>query len=97
MHAAKSERSIEDWRADIDGIDAQLVALLNRRAECAVGIGQIKRREGLPVYAPERERQVIERVTAANRGPLPNAAVEAIYQTIIGQTRLLEERGAAQH
>src|SRR5262245_12702501 len=97
MQAARAARSIEDWRADIDRIDEELVALINKRAECAVGIGQIKRRDGLPVYVPDREREVIKRVTTANAGPLPNAAVEAIYQTIIGQIRLLEERAAAMH
>lgn len=96
MQAANRERTIDDWRAEIDRIDAELVALLNRRAECAVGIGRIKRRNGQPVYVPERERDVIQRVTSANGGPLPNAAVEAIFQTIMGQTRLLEER-VAQH
>jgi chorismate mutase-like protein len=96
MQAANRERTIDDWRAEIDRIDAELVALLNRRAECAMGIGRIKRRNSQPVYVPERERDVIRRVMAANGGPLPNAAVETIFQTIMGQTRLLEER-AAQH
>jgi chorismate mutase-like protein len=86
------EGTIEQWRAEIDRLDAQLVALLNRRAECAVGIGHIKRRAGQPVYVPDRERAVIAKVAAANQGPLPDAAVESIFQTIMGQMRLLEER-----
>ena len=70
MQAARPERTIEDWRADIDNIDAQLVALLNRRAECAVGIGQIKRRD------PE----FLEWLMRAPAGRVYRAEIEAMLR-----------------
>src|SRR5574341_2022871 len=78
MQAKEGDRTIGDWRQDIDRIDAELVALLNRRAECALAIGRIKRRERLPVRVPEREQHVLARVAALNGGPLPETAVQAI-------------------
>ena len=49
---------IEDWRAQIDEIDNELLRLLNRRARLAARIGGMKLRAGLPLYDPDREREV---------------------------------------
>ena len=53
---------IDGWRRRIDAVDEQLVRLLNSRSACAVEIGRLKRRLGLPVYSPEREAWILERV-----------------------------------
>ena len=45
------------------------MSLLNSRSACAVEIGRIKRRLGLPVYSPEREAWILERVMRENPGP----------------------------
>lgn len=92
-----TERTIDQWREEIDRIDAQLVTLLNRRAECALAIGRIKRRERQPIHAPERERAVIDRASQLNRGPLPGAAIQAVFESVISQMRLLEENASPVH
>jgi chorismate mutase/prephenate dehydratase len=74
---------IEDVRADIDRIDAELVRLLNERAARAVRIGEMKKKQGDPVCDPEREEHVLERVKQLNRGPLSESACEAIYRRIM--------------
>jgi len=94
------ERDIDDWRRRIDVIDEQLMRLLNSRSACAVEIGKIKRALGLPVYSPEREAQVLERVTRNNPGPLDHGAVRRVFERIIDEGRRLErlaveEEGAA--
>jgi hypothetical protein len=50
---------IEDYRAEIDIIDGELVRLLNMRARLAVEIGVLKRCAALPLYYPDRERGVL--------------------------------------
>jgi len=87
---------IEDWRRMIDEIDAQLVELLNRRSRCAIEIGKLKRAQNLPVYSPEREREVLERVRRLNRGPLDDEALHRLFERIIDESRRLE-RLAAEH
>ena len=52
-------RTLAQLRADIDAVDRELLALLNRRATYANEVGEIKRAEGSPVFRPEREAQVI--------------------------------------
>ncbi len=53
--------SLSDWRRQIDEIDRKLVELLNQRSRCALEVGKIKQAENLPLYQPEREREVLER------------------------------------
>jgi chorismate mutase len=81
---------IELWRKRIDLIDDQLSGLLNSRSACAVEIGRIKRALGLPVYSPEREAEILERVSRENPGPLDHTAVKRIFERIIDESRRLE-------
>ena len=75
-------------RAEIDAIDAEIVARLTRRAELASEIGKLKG-DG-PAYRPEREADVLRRVTDANPGPLPGEAVARIFTEIMSACRALE-------
>ena len=81
---------IDQWRSRIDTIDEQLVRLLNSRSACAVEIGRLKRRLGLPVYSPEREAWILERVMRDNPGPLEPTAVRRVFERIIDESRRLE-------
>ena len=75
--------SMEDLRKQIDRIDEELLSLLNRRAECALRIGEEKRRVGAPLLDPGRETHVLARVKKLNGGPLSPAQVGAIYAVIM--------------
>ena len=84
------EHDIEDWRKRIDVIDEQLMRLLNSRSACAVEIGKIKRALGLPVYSPDREAWILDRVARENQGPLDNTAIRRVFERIIDESRRLE-------
>ena len=88
--------TIEDWRVEIDKIDAELLRLLNARAEIAVRVGESKRVAGLSVLNRGREREVLERARANNRGPLDGEAVERLFRAVIRESRRLQEQSAAQ-
>ena len=79
------------WRQEIDGIDKEILSLLNRRARCAVKIGQAKRARGEPIHDPQREEAVKLSLRSRNEGPLSHSAVEKIFGEIISACRLLEE------
>ena len=81
---------LSDLRKEIDRIDKEILDLLNRRAETALEIGKHKQKTNKSFFAPEREREVFERLTTANKGPLPNASLLAIYREIISASRALE-------
>jgi chorismate mutase len=88
--APPGEERIEALRQRIDAIDAQLMRLLNSRSACAVEIGKVKRTLGLPVYSPEREAAILERVARENPGPLDSGAVRRVFERIIDEGRRLE-------
>ena len=62
-------------RVQIDALDRELLAALNRRAQLAQTVGEVKKREGSVAFRPEREAQVINGLQAANPGPLKKSNV----------------------
>ena len=77
-------------RQQIDALDRELLALLNRRAGLALAVGEVKKHEGSPVFRPEREAQVIDGLKAANPGPLRTESVAPIWREIMSACRALE-------
>jgi|SRR3954447_11246535 len=86
---------IADWRKQIDDIDRELVALLNRRAQAAHEIGKIKREAGMPIYEPDREHTVFVNATNANHGPLPDLDLTRIYERIMDIMRKIQQEEIA--
>ena len=83
---------MDELRAGIDEVDAEIVGLLDRRAALARGIGELKQREGLAVYAPARERRVLDRVASLGDGGFPRRGLEAVFREIISTSVSLETR-----
>jgi chorismate mutase/prephenate dehydratase len=84
--------SLGELRKKIDGLDEEIVRLLNERARTALEIGRLKKDAGAQVFDPARERAVFERVSGLTEGPLPPDAVRAIYREVISAARALERR-----
>lgn len=82
--------SLDDLRKQIDDIDAKLVELLNQRAGVVVEVGKLKRQTSTPVYSPDREKEVLEKVTRQNKGPLPNKCIGAIWRELMSGSFVLE-------
>jgi len=78
-------------RAQIDAVDAQLLELLNRRADLVHGVGEVKRSAGQEIYVPEREEQVLRALEARSKGRLPASAIRAIYREIMSASFALEK------
>jgi len=84
--------TLDELRKKIDALDSKLVELMNERASLVVEVGQVKRETGqAPIYSPEREREVLERVVAANSGPLSDEALLAIWKELMSGSLSLEK------
>lgn len=81
---------IADWRKRIDDIDEQLAKLLCERSRCVIEIGKIKRLCHMPVYDPQREKDIISRITENNLGPLGNDALTRLFERILDESRRVE-------
>ena len=99
--SVNGDKTLDDWRRQIDALDCELLRLLNQRAAIACEIALIKVASGLPAYDGNRERQVLARVAAQNTGPLDQQSITDIFAGIIRETRRLgtrrmeEQRSAA--
>lgn len=82
--------TIDDWRRRINEIDRQLVELLNERSRCAMEIGHIKQAAGIPLYQPDREKEVIANAENQNHGPLPDTAIRRLFERILDEARSVE-------
>ncbi len=78
------------YREQISSLDAQLVKMLNERSRLVVRVGKKKRHSGIPIYAPHREQEVLARVLRANRGPLHDRTIEAVYRELMSGSFSLE-------
>jgi chorismate mutase / prephenate dehydratase len=84
-------------RVQIDEVDTQLIALLQKRAKLALEVGEVKKTINAPVYRPEREAQILANfsnpdLAAKYVGPLKAPALQAIYREVISACRELERR-----
>jgi chorismate mutase/prephenate dehydratase len=86
------EQELAVARREIDALDAQLLELLNRRAQCARQVGEIKARHGAAghTYRPEREAQVLRRLQEINQGPLPDESVTCLFREVMSACLSLE-------
>ncbi len=85
-----STRSLDELRVLIDQLDVGLIKLLNERASLVVEVGRSKRTSGVPIYAPHREQEVLQRVLDASKGPLPGRSIEGIYRELMSGSFALE-------
>ena len=87
------QKALAGVRAEIDGIDGELLNLLNQRARCAQKVGEIKAAHGEAgyIYRPEREAQVLRRLQEVNPGPLPSENITFFFREVMSACLSLEE------
>jgi chorismate mutase/prephenate dehydratase len=83
--------NLSQHRKAIDKLDAQLVRLLSARTRHVLAIGEIKRKAGEEIYAPHRERAVLDRICQLNAGPMTDEQLRAIYREIMSSALALEK------
>ena len=77
-------------RLAIDEVDARIVELLKKRAEWVHEVGRIKKEKNSPIFVPERETVLLNKLNRLNAGELPEASLQAIYREIISCSFFLE-------
>ncbi len=83
--------NVTNLRKEIDGIDNEILDLLNKRAGLAKEIGKIKNQSSSAVYIPGREEKIFERLLKRNDGPFPTGSIKPVFREIISACRSLEK------
>jgi chorismate mutase/prephenate dehydratase len=85
--------TLEELRTKIDTIDDRLIDLYNERMQYVHQVGEIKNRTGAPIYRPEREQEILDRLKAynhQNHGLLSDRAIEALFLELFAVARNFE-------
>jgi chorismate mutase / prephenate dehydratase len=90
MPTPPAPADLEALRNRIDALDEQIVRLLNERAVVVVQVGKLKQQTGMGIYAPDREKLVLDKVRALNAGPLPSRSLDAVYREVMSGSFALE-------
>ena len=83
---------LQEIRAAIDAIDDQLLTLLAARTELALEAGAAKAALGRPVHDPEREAQLLARISARGAGALSPEDLRALWELLMAATRRAESQ-----
>ena len=89
------ENELKALRNEIDKIDNEILSLLNKRMEIVKKVGELKNNTNAPIYRPEREKEIIERLTKLSKsqnGILGRDEIEAIFLEIFAVSRSLERK-----
>lgn len=86
-----TDPELEALRWEIDDIDRQLLKLFTARVRAVLAVGEFKRRNGLAVYDPERERAVLDRLCGQAEPPLDRETVRRIFERLIDESRRIEQ------
>ena len=83
------EESLAGYRSEIDKIDGEIVDLLVKRLQIGGKIGTLKAEMGVEIRDKRREWEVLQ--SRGDMAPEHRAAIEAVFRTIMAQTREAEQ------
>jgi len=86
-----TESDLAGLRKAIDAVDSRLLELIAERIRLVLAVGAYKAAHNLPIYDPERERQLLERLTRSPPPPLEADTVRRIFERLIDESRTLEQ------
>src|SRR3954469_18058626 len=87
---ARPNNDVSALRKQLDEIDRDILAAINRRGMIAEQIGSLKSADGQSTYDPEREQTILENAVKNNGGPLSNQAIRGIFRELISGTRAVQ-------
>lgn len=85
-------KKLEEIRSNIDSLDDKILKLLNERASFVIEAGQAKTKGKREIYAPEREKEIYQRLIKNNKGPFPNQALKNVYREVMSASLSLEKQ-----
>ena len=83
-------KELASVRREIDALDSKLLELINRRAELAIEVSGLKKKDSLGVYDPGREKEIERKIAGSNPGPLSNEDTLFVFREIISRCRSLQ-------
>jgi 3-deoxy-7-phosphoheptulonate synthase / chorismate mutase len=78
-------------RTELDEINKDILALINKRGELVQEIGRIKSAQGMKKYDPVRERHMLNLIASENEGPFDTSTMQHLFKEIFKAGLELQE------
>ncbi|RSL32921.1 3-deoxy-7-phosphoheptulonate synthase [Salibacterium salarium] len=86
-----SNEQLDALREQLDGVNMQLLELINERARLAQEIGQVKSTAGQKRFDPVRERNMLDMIAENNKGPFETSTLQHLFKQIFQASLELQE------
>ncbi|GEL77183.1 bifunctional 3-deoxy-7-phosphoheptulonate synthase/chorismate mutase [Tenuibacillus multivorans] len=84
--------NLDKLRKEVDQVNLRILDLINRRGELIKQIGDIKKEQGIKVFDPIREREMLDLIIQNNNGPFEKSTVNHLFKEIFKAAKeLIEE------
>ena len=93
----KPAPELEALRRSIDDLDGRILQLVAERVQLVLAVGEFKRANQIAVYDPNRERNMLERLSSQAPAPLDGETVRRIFERLIDECRRIEQHSIGQH
>ncbi|KRE32632.1 bifunctional 3-deoxy-7-phosphoheptulonate synthase/chorismate mutase [Paenibacillus sp. Soil522] len=89
--------SLEQLRNKLNIINHNLLELLSDRARIVQEIGDVKEKQGTPKFDPVREKEMLAKLVAANKGPFDDKTIQYLFKQIFQASLNLQESEHKKH
>lgn len=83
--------NLDELRSRVDGLNTQILDLINERTAIVQEIGKVKEKQGVNRYDPIREREMLNFLKEYNKGPIPNNIMEQVFKGIFMSALEIQE------
>lgn len=88
------DKTLDDWRSEIDTLDEELLNVLEKRFDVVKKVGKYKKQKGLPPLAEKRRQEVLQKwLSRAKELNLSEEFVEKLYELIHEYALEIERTG----
>ena len=88
---------LDQYRKEIVSLNDQILDLLSKRGELAQKIGEEKNKQGIQVYDPEREKEMINQLLDQNKGPFNDNVIKQLFKEIFKASTDLQKSENEKH
>jgi 3-deoxy-7-phosphoheptulonate synthase / chorismate mutase len=83
MNDPHSHAPIHRLRDEISDVDRTILDAINARLALVAELKRYKEEQGIPFVDPDRERQLLGELVAANTGPLSESGLREVFSELL--------------
>ncbi|WP_017000610.1 bifunctional 3-deoxy-7-phosphoheptulonate synthase/chorismate mutase [Mammaliicoccus lentus] len=88
---------LENLRQRVEEINDEILGLLSERGDLAKKIGEEKSKQGTQVYDPQREKEMLNKLIDANKGPFNDNTIKQLFKEIFKASTDLQKSENEKH